>query len=90
MSLFDHEARQFKFDVLREVSKRSFEGKLNEDTCDEVANLLIPGKRADFRCCIYKEKEIIRQRTRMAMKINVRSYVSLMQHVMAVASIKSR
>ena len=60
MSLFDHEARQFKFDVLREVSKRSFEGKLNEDTCDEVANLLIPGKRADFRCCIYKEKEIIR------------------------------
>lgn len=67
MSLFDHEARQFKFDVLREVSKRSFEGKLNEDTCDEVANLLIPGKRADFRCCIYKEKEIIRQRTRMAM-----------------------
>ncbi|WP_416326655.1 4Fe-4S dicluster domain-containing protein [[Eubacterium] hominis] len=67
MSLFDHEARQFKFDVLKEVSKRAFEGKLNEDVCDEVANLLIPGKRADFRCCIYKEKEIIRERTRMAM-----------------------
>ncbi|MCH4286566.1 MULTISPECIES: 4Fe-4S dicluster domain-containing protein [Bacillota] len=67
MSLFDHEARQFKFDVLKEVSKRAFEGKLNEDVCDEVANLLIPGKHADFRCCIYKEKEIIRERTRMAM-----------------------
>lgn len=67
MSLFDHEARQFKFDVLREVSKRAFEGKLNDDVCDEVANLLIPGKHADFRCCIYKEKEIIRQRTRMAL-----------------------
>ncbi|MEF9967131.1 MAG: 4Fe-4S binding protein, partial [Longicatena sp.] len=67
MSLFDHEARQFKFDVLKEVSKRAFLGKLNEDVCDEVANLLIPGKKADFRCCIYKEKEIIRQRTRMAL-----------------------
>ncbi len=67
MSLFDHEARQFKFDVLREVSKRSFEGRINEDTCDEIANLLIPGKHADFRCCVYKEREIIRQRTRMAL-----------------------
>lgn len=67
MSLFDHEARQFKFDVLREVSKRAFDGRLNDDVCDEVANLLIPGKHAEFRCCIYKEKEIIRQRTRMAL-----------------------
>ena len=67
MALFDHEARQFKFDVMVEVSRRSFEGKLNEDTIDEVAEKLIPGKKADFRCCIYKEKEIIRQRTRMAM-----------------------
>lgn len=67
MSLFTHEARQFKFDVMREVSKRAFEGSIGEDICDEVASLLIPGKKADFRCCIYKEKEIIRQRTRMAL-----------------------
>lgn len=67
MSLFEHEARQFKFDVMREVSKRAFEGRLNEDTMDEIANLLIPTNKAEFRCCIYKEKEVIRQRTRMAM-----------------------
>lgn len=67
MSLFDHEARQFKFDVLREVSKRTFEGKLNEDVCDELAHMLIPTNHAEFRCCVYKEREIIRQRTRMAM-----------------------
>ncbi len=67
MSLFEHEARQFKFDVLREVSHRCFEGKLNESITDELAYQLIPGKRADFRCCVYKEREIIRQRTRMAM-----------------------
>lgn len=67
MSLFEHEARQFKFDVLREVSHRSFEGKLDDSVIDELAYLLIPGKHADYRCCVYKEREIIRQRTRMAM-----------------------
>lgn len=67
MSLFDHEARQFKFDVLREVSKCTFEGKLSEDLIDEMAMKLIPTNHADFRCCVYKEREIIRQRTRMAM-----------------------
>lgn len=67
MSLFDHEARQFKFDVLREVSHRTFEGTMNEFVCDEIAYQLIPTNNAEFRCCVYKEREIIRQRTRMAM-----------------------
>lgn len=67
MSLFTHEARQFKFDVLREVAKRSFEGRINEDTIEEIATKLIPTHKADFRCCVYKEREIIRERTRLAL-----------------------
>lgn len=67
MSLFDHEARQFKFDVLREVSRRSFEGTLSEEVENDLAYQLIPTTKADFRCCVYKEREIIRERTRMAM-----------------------
>lgn len=67
MSLFTHEARRFKFDVLREVARRSFEGKLNEDIVDEVATYLIPTHKAEFRCCVYKEREIIRERTRLAL-----------------------
>lgn len=67
MSLFTHEARQFKFDVLREVAKRSFEGTVNEDTVEEISNKLIPTHKADFRCCVYKEREIIRERTRLAL-----------------------
>ena len=66
MSMFQHEAKQFKFDVLREVSKRCFEGSLNENTPDELAQLLIPTNTAHFRCCIYKEREIIRERTKIA------------------------
>lgn len=67
MSLFEHEARQFKFDVLREVSQRAFEGQLDETVCNDLAYQLIPTNQANFRCCVYKEREIIRQRARMAM-----------------------
>ncbi len=49
MSLFEHEARQFKFDVLREVSHRCFAGKLDDSIIDDLAYLLIPGKHANFR-----------------------------------------
>ena len=70
MGLFDHEARQFKFDVLREVAFRAYKGSLHEDVDDEIAHKLIPTMKADFRCCVYKEREIIRQRTRLAMGKN--------------------
>lgn len=67
MSLFTHEARQLKFDVLREVANRKFEGKINEDTIEEIATILISTNKARFRCCVYKEREIIRERARMAL-----------------------
>ena len=34
MGLFDHEARQFKFDVLREVSIKAFDGSLTDKLDD--------------------------------------------------------
>lgn len=66
MSLFSHEARQFKFDVLREVAKKGFEGNISETIADEIAVKIIPTNRAEFRCCVYKEREVIRERTRLA------------------------
>ncbi len=67
MTLFNHEARQLKFDVLKEVSERAYLGTLCDESSDEIANLLIPTKRPDYRCCVYKEREIIRQRAKVAM-----------------------
>lgn len=66
MSMFNHEARQFKFDVLREISALAFEGKLTEESAAAISKKLIPGRKAEFRCCVYKEREILRQRTRLA------------------------
>ena len=67
MGLFDHEARQFKFDVLREVALARYEGPISDGFPDDLAYKLIPTSEALFRCCVYKEREIIRQRTRLAM-----------------------
>ena len=57
---------RIKHDVLCEVAKGAWEGKLDQ-TKDDIAYTLIPGPQAQFRCCIYKEREIIRQRVKLAM-----------------------
>ena len=51
--------------VLCEVARLAFEGKLDEDK-GMLPYEMIPGPNAFFRCCIYKEREIIRQRIRLA------------------------
>ena len=56
---------RIKHDVLYEVAKAAWEGKLEEEK-EEIPYHLIPGPQAQFRCCIYKEREIIRQRVKLA------------------------
>lgn len=54
-----------KHEVLYEVAKMAWEGEL-EQKRDEIPYKMIPGPQAQFRCCIYKEREVIRQRVRLA------------------------
>lgn len=54
-----------KNEVLYEVAKLAFSEELEEKE-DAIPYELIPGPEANFRCCIYKEREIIRQRVRLA------------------------
>ena len=61
----DENVIQIKHDVLYEVAKLAFAGELDEKR-DHIAMELIPGPTPRFRCCIYKEREIIRQRVRLA------------------------
>lgn len=67
MALFSNDSRQFKFDILREISEEAFGGYLSEDNIHEFSRKLSPGTKANFRCCVYKEREILRQRARLAM-----------------------
>lgn len=54
-----------KHEVLYQVAKHAYQGDL-EAARDQIPFDIIPGPQAYFRCCIYKEREIIRQRIRVA------------------------
>ena len=56
---------RLKHDVLYEVAKAAWEGNLDEKR-EQIPYSMIPGPQAIYRCCIYKEREIIRQRVRLA------------------------
>ena len=53
----DENVIKIKHAVLREVAKLAFEGTLDAQR-DHIAVRLIPGPTPQFRCCIYKEREI--------------------------------
>jgi ferredoxin hydrogenase large subunit len=54
-----------KQEILYEVAKLTYDGELDLKK-ENLPYQLIPGPQANFRCCIYKEREIIRQRIRLA------------------------
>ncbi len=56
---------KIKHDVLCEVAKLAWAGTLDEKR-EELPYEMFPGPQAQFRCCIYKEREIIKQRIRLA------------------------
>ncbi len=67
MGLFKHDARVLKFDILREVAEETFEGRLKDESIQKYIHQLAPGNKTQFRCCVYKEREILRQRARLSM-----------------------
>lgn len=56
---------KLKHEVLYQVAKLAFDGTLEEQR-DNIPLEMIPGPLASFRCCIYREREIIRERIRLA------------------------
>ena len=57
----------FKKQTLEEVAKRAYEGTLSKDSANEIAFNMIKREDTRVRCCIYKEREIIRERAYLAM-----------------------
>ncbi len=60
---------KIKHEVNYEVAKLVYEGTFEEQK-DEIPFKMIPGLKPKFRCCVYKEREIIRQRVRLAEGLN--------------------
>jgi len=57
----------FKHKIMEEVCRLAWDGNFDNDHIDALVEELIPGPKPDWRCCIYKEREIVRQRIRLAM-----------------------
>lgn len=65
MPINDANIIKIKHETLYRVAKLAFEGKLEEKK-DNLPLEIIPGPEAHYRCCIYKEREVTRQRIRLA------------------------
>ncbi len=55
-----------KHRVIEEVARLAWDDNLTEEAKDALVYKIIPGPIAQYRCCIYKEREIVRQRIRLA------------------------
>ena len=65
MSSFETRIQYLKYQVLKEVAKEAWEQNLVENVLD-IPKKIIPGKTPTMRCCVYKEREIVRERIRLA------------------------
>lgn len=59
--------RALKYEVLKEVSELKFRDELTPENVERIPYKIIPGSQPKFRCCVYKEREIIRQRVQLAL-----------------------
>ena len=61
---------ELKHIILREVCRLAWEGQLNTENTEKIVYEVSPGPKPQYRCCVYKEREIVRGRIRLAMGEN--------------------
>ena len=57
---------RFKHDIMEQVCRLAWDGKLTPENKEALVYQILPGPRPTYRCCVYKEREIVRQRIRLA------------------------
>ena len=57
---------ELKHFILREVCRLAWKGQLSPDETEKIVYEVSPGPKAQYRCCVYKEREILRGRIRLA------------------------
>lgn len=70
MNKFESNVQYIKYLVNKEVASRFFSGTLVKGPFLErdIAEAIIPGPKAMFRCCIYKERHIIEDRVHLILE----------------------
>lgn len=57
---------ELKHFILREVCRLAWDGKLTQEETEKIVYRVSPGPKPQYRCCVYKEREILRGRIRLA------------------------
>lgn len=67
---FESNVQYIKYLVNKEIARRFFKGTLSDsvDVIREISEEIIPGPKALFRCCIYKERHIIEDRVKLVIE----------------------
>jgi [FeFe] hydrogenase (group B1/B3) len=52
---------------MEETARLAWDGKLDEENKEKLIYEIIPGPRATYRCCVYKERELVKQRIRLSL-----------------------
>ena len=55
-----------KHSIATQVCELAWKGTLDEENREHIVYEVSPGPKPEYRCCIYKEREIVRQRIRLA------------------------
>ena len=66
----DRGIRDLKHDIATEVCKLAWEGALTEENREKIVLKISPGPKPEYRCCVYKERAIVRERIRLASGLN--------------------
>jgi ferredoxin hydrogenase large subunit len=69
-NIFTNDSRQFKFDILVTICRMAQKSEITENDVWNCAQKLVSRDTPRIRCCIYKEREVLRQRVRLAMGQN--------------------
>jgi len=72
MPKFDTRVQKLRHDILVEISKHAFNGDL-KDALYDIPKVIVPGPKASFRCCIYKERAIVQERIKVVLKAKSKS-----------------
>ena len=66
MHKFDTKVQHLKYKVLREVARLAWNDQLLDNILD-IPAMIVPGKKATMRCCVYKERAILGERVKLAL-----------------------
>ena len=66
MYKFDSDLQKLKFQVLKKIAVLAKEDRLNIEEFNKLAFEIVPGRKPLYRCCVYHERAILKERAKLA------------------------